>query len=382
MAFAASYWEKDRWLRPADVIIVGAGLAGLWTAYELKKQAPNRRVLILEQGTLPTGASTRNAGFACFGSPSELLHDAAMMGESAMLQMVEMRYKGIQKILQVLGSDAIGFEACGGYECFETWPENYNDEIAHLNSLLQPIMQRENTFSMVHHQLESFEMKGFGGMVANPMEGALHSGYYVAALTKLITDLGIDIFYGTKVQNWQVKSNSIQVETSNHIFETAQIIFTSNAYLSQQMPQLNIAPARGQVLVTHPNPSLTMRGTFHFDEGFYYWRHVGGNRILLGGARNHDLATEATTTLETSDNIQQQLEAFLISHLPSHFTAQNIQDKVDMRWSGLMAMSQSKLPLLEQVSPGVWALMCCNGMGVALSPVIAAEMATQVLTNQ
>jgi glycine/D-amino acid oxidase-like deaminating enzyme len=298
-----------------------------------------------------------------------------------MLQMVEMRYKGIQKILRVLGSDAIGFEACGGYECFETWPKNYEEQIAHLNSLLQPIMQRENAFSLVHHQLESFGMQGFGGMVANPMEGALHSGLYVGALSQLVAGMGVDIFYGTTVQNWQAKSNSIEVETSNHLFETAQIIFTSNAYLSQQMPQLLIAPARGQVLVTHPIPGLKMQGTFHFDKGFYYWRHVGGNRILLGGARNHDIAAEATTALETSDIIQQQLEAFLIRHLPEHFSAHNIQDKVDMRWSGLMAMSQSKLPVLEQVSPRVWALMCCNGMGVALSPVIAAHLATQVLTN-
>jgi len=199
MAIAASYWEKDTWLRPADVIIVGAGLAGLWTAYELKRQSPNSRVIILEQGTLPTGASTRNAGFACFGSPSELLHDAALMGESAMLNMVEMRYKGIQKILQVLGKEAIAFEACGGYECFETWPENYDDKIAILNKWLQPVMQREHSFSLVHDQLAYFGMSGFAGMVTNYSEGALHSGLYVASLTKLVTGIGVEIFYGTKV---------------------------------------------------------------------------------------------------------------------------------------------------------------------------------------
>ena len=70
-----SVWEKESFYSTQDVILVGGGLMGLWTAYELKKKNPYLKITILERNTIPLGASTRNAGFACFGSPTEIIHD-------------------------------------------------------------------------------------------------------------------------------------------------------------------------------------------------------------------------------------------------------------------------------------------------------------------
>jgi glycine/D-amino acid oxidase-like deaminating enzyme len=58
----------------------GSGFAGLWSALFLKKKHPEAKVTLLDRGLIPTGASTRNAGFACFGSLTELVHDAETMG--------------------------------------------------------------------------------------------------------------------------------------------------------------------------------------------------------------------------------------------------------------------------------------------------------------
>ena len=98
-----SIWEKESFYAPKDVIIIGSGLAGLWTALYLKKKKPGISVTIVDRGIIPTGASTRNAGFACFGSLTELLHDAATNGEDKMLALVEMRYRGLQRIQKVFG---------------------------------------------------------------------------------------------------------------------------------------------------------------------------------------------------------------------------------------------------------------------------------------
>ncbi|MGZ3840207.1 MAG: FAD-dependent oxidoreductase, partial [Flavisolibacter sp.] len=67
-----SVWEKETFFAPQDVMILGSGFVGLWSAYYLKKKQPALRITILERGLIPTGASTRNAGFACFGSLSEV----------------------------------------------------------------------------------------------------------------------------------------------------------------------------------------------------------------------------------------------------------------------------------------------------------------------
>ena len=70
-----SYWEQKEWLQNIDFTIVGSGIVGLSTAVFLKKRFPKSKILVLEKGILPQGASTKNAGFACFGSLSEILED-------------------------------------------------------------------------------------------------------------------------------------------------------------------------------------------------------------------------------------------------------------------------------------------------------------------
>ena len=71
-----SYWEEQTWFNQVDFTLVGAGLVGLNAALRLRELHPHKRILVVERGPLPSGASTRNAGFACFGSLSELLADA------------------------------------------------------------------------------------------------------------------------------------------------------------------------------------------------------------------------------------------------------------------------------------------------------------------
>jgi hypothetical protein len=53
---------------------------GLWTAISIKEKYPEKSVLIIERNAVPMGASTRNAGFACFGSLTEVIADSEKMG--------------------------------------------------------------------------------------------------------------------------------------------------------------------------------------------------------------------------------------------------------------------------------------------------------------
>ena len=70
-----SYWERKTWFTNVDYTIVGSGIVGLHAALRLRQHFPESKILILEKGMLPEGASTKNAGFACFGSISEIMDD-------------------------------------------------------------------------------------------------------------------------------------------------------------------------------------------------------------------------------------------------------------------------------------------------------------------
>src|SRR5438067_435416 len=93
-----SVWEKETFFASQDVVIVGSGFVGLWSALKLMERNPKQKITIVERGIIPTGASTRNAGFSCFGSPSELLNDIAAFGEEKTFQLVNLRFKGLAEI--------------------------------------------------------------------------------------------------------------------------------------------------------------------------------------------------------------------------------------------------------------------------------------------
>ena len=113
-----SYWEYKTWLTDVDYTIIGSGIVGLNCALTLKSKNPKAKVLVLEKGMLPQGASTKNAGFACFGSVSEILADLDSHSDEEVSELVSMRYEGIGLLRERIGDSAMGYEQCGGHELF------------------------------------------------------------------------------------------------------------------------------------------------------------------------------------------------------------------------------------------------------------------------
>ena len=112
--------------------------------------------------------------------------------------------------------------------------------------------------------------------------------------------------------------------------------------------------------------NLPWKGSFHSDEGFYYFRNLG-NKVLLGGARNKAFKEEETTEMEITSLIQNELERYLDEViLPNH----NGQYSIEYRWSGIMAMGGEKMPIIKEIEPGIFCAVRMSGMGVALAPVV------------
>ncbi|TDW96489.1 NAD(P)/FAD-dependent oxidoreductase [Dinghuibacter silviterrae] len=366
-----SIWEKESYLGPRDVVIVGGGLVGLWSAWFLKQAHPALTVTLLERGLLPSGASTRNAGFACFGSPSEILADMALSGRDAALALVDMRFRGLEMMRRLLPDAVTGFEACGGYECFTS--ASVLDRLDALNADLREITGVYPVFSPADERLASLGLTGFDHLIANPLEGALHSGQLVRALTARVQDLGVTCLTGVTVQGWDEGPTGVRVRTDRSFsLEAGRLLLCTNGF-TKELLSVDVTPARGQVLVTAPIPGLKLRGTFHFDEGFYYFRHLG-DRVLLGGARNRAFAEETTAVLETSPTIQGALEAFLRDHVP-----QAAGVPINHRWAGIMGMGAEKRPLLKAVSDKVFCAVRLSGVGVAISPLVGSQAADLVL---
>lgn len=369
-----SVWEKETFFAPQDVIIVGSGFVGLWSALKLMEKNSQQKITILEKGIIPTGASTRNAGFSCFGSPSELLNDVATTGEEKTFQLVDLRYKGLQQIRKYFTDEETGYDACRGYECFTDdsadWKE-VKEKLEWLNKKLQYVTGEENTFSIADEKLSALGFEGFDHLIENKLEGGLHSGKLVQALLRKVQSMGVQVLTNIEVKSFQQKNNTVLIETNQHFnLSATQLLLCTNAFTKELLPDADIIPNRGQVLVTNEIEGLAIKGTFHFERGYYYFRNLG-NRLLLGGGRNKAFAEEETTTMNTTAVIQNELESFIKRHLLPN-TSFTITD----RWSGIMAMGSEKMPIVKAIDKNVFCCVRMSGMGVALAPVVAEQVAT------
>lgn len=374
-----SYWEKTSFYKDYDFCIVGAGIVGLFAALRIKEKNPSAKVLVLERSFLPEGASTKNAGFACFGSLSEIIEHRQRTSKEEFLNLVTKRIKGLRKLRQTLGDEAIDFEPLGGYEIFTKEEETvYRDCIAQLseyNNLLSNIIGNE-VYSLRDEHIEKFGFKNVEHLIFTPYEGMLHSGKMMEKLLSQTISQGVNIIYGTEVVSSEANNGGVLLKTNNGKISTSKAIFTTNAFIKKLFPALDVNPGRGQVLVTKEIPDLKFKGTFHYQKGFYYFRNVN-NRVLLGGGRNLDFTGEATFEFGTTEKIQKELFRIL-----AEVILPETKFEIDYTWSGIMAFGETLNPIVTELEKNSFCAVRCNGMGVAIGSVVGEEVADMAMQTK
>jgi gamma-glutamylputrescine oxidase len=373
-----SFWEKESFLN-YDIIIIGSGIVGLSAAISIREKHPDKTVMILERGILPTGASTRNAGFTTFGGVSELLNDLKAMPQEDVFNLVVKRWEGLRMLRERLGDDTIEYKNLGGYEFVFNNESIEKKEVEQINDLLHPLFKAK-VFSIDNSVINKFGFnKNFiKHCLVTPFEGQLHTGKMMKALLAMALKLGVEIKTGAEVLKIETTNTAVEVLVSNPMFKNKitfkaeQCIICTNAFTGTFFPDLDITPGRGQVLVTEPIHNLPFKGIFHFDGGFYYFRNIE-NRILFGGGRNLDFEKEKTTTIALNDTIQEKLDYYLKNLIiPKH------PYKVEMRWSGIMAFGKEKTPIVKRIDERIIAGVRMNGIGVALGSMVGKELAGMV----
>lgn len=363
-----SYWEKQSLLQ-YDIIILGSGITGLSAAISLKEKAPGKRILVLERGLLPTGASTRNAGFACIGSLTEILDDLHHMPAEEVKALVQMRLQGLRLLRSRIGDDRMRYQENGSYELISEAELPALERMDEINHLLADILPGP-AFSLSEKQFGFANVKA---LVQNNFEGELHTGMMMRTLIDLAIERGIEIKTGCTVDRFEETGSGVVVYVDEFAFSGKQLAVCTNAFAQQLLPEVDVQPGRGQVLITSPVKDLPFKGIFHFEQGYYYFRELDG-RVLFGGGRNLDLNGEATSEIALKALIQEDLEHKLRTLvLPNHdFT---IAD----RWAGIMAFGATKQPIVQQHGDHTFIAVRMGGMGVAIGSEIGRRLAAMML---
>ncbi len=364
-----SYWEIKSWFTNVDFAIIGSGIVGLSTALHLKSKYPKSNILILEKGQLPNGASTKNAGFACFGSLSEISSDLKNHSILEVVDLVEKRWNGLSLLRQILGDKNIDFKQLGGYELFDNDSDLFEDctpKMTEINQYLKPLF-KEDVFTITRNNFNFTNVKS--QLIHNKFEGQIDTGKMMENLLQKVQSLGVKILNNADVS--YIDDFGTVSLANNFSFQSNKIIIATNGFANQFLDE-DLQPARAQVLITQPIKNLHIKGTFHLDEGYYYFRNID-NRILLGGGRNLDFKTEETHEFGTTELIQQKLESLLKEVI---LPKQEVE--ITHRWSGIMGVGEQKKVIVKQVSNNVYCGVRLGGMGIAIGSLIGKEIAELV----
>jgi gamma-glutamylputrescine oxidase len=367
-----SYWEKKLFFKTYDLIVLGAGIVGLSTALSFKKKFPRSRILVLEKSFFPAGASIKNAGFACFGSAGEVIEDLRISGERTVGETVQMRWKGLNLLRKRIGDRELKFYQHGGFEVFTDTSEYelVSDSLPVLNRKMKDWLGLANCYSPIDPG--GFGFSGICGAIRNAYEGQLDSAALMRSLTILASTEGIMILTNMKVQSLNDEGSRVVLESSRGLFSGRKAVIATNGFANELIEIPELKPARAQVLITEPVENLRLRGAFHYQQGYYYFRNVG-KRILLGGGRNLDPQGETTTDPSLNPQIQSLLDKLLREVILPY-----AQPAVSMRWTGIMGVGPEKKPILKLISPNLLAAVRMGGMGIAIGTEVG-EMAAEML---
>ena len=284
------------------------------------------------------------------------------------MQLIQKRLKGLNLLRKNLGDQNIGYKEYGGYELFtkEDQPlfEVCKAKLPELNEMLKPVFG-DAVFSI---QKNNFGFRNIQKkLIFNQFERQLNTGRMMETLLYKVQKAGIKILNNITVEEFTETKNAVKVKTDKLEFSVKKLLIATNGF-SEKLGIAQVKPARAQVLITKPIKDLEIKGTFHLDKGYYYFRNID-DRILFGGGRNLDFKSEETTEMAQTELIQRKLEELL-----STTVLPETSFEIDQRWSGIMGVGKQKNPIVKQISENVYCGVRLGGMGVAIGTLVGKEL--------
>ncbi|MWV51172.1 FAD-dependent oxidoreductase [Rathayibacter sp. VKM Ac-2803] len=271
----------------ADLVIIGGGYSGLWSALRAKERDPERRVILLEARSIGWAASGRNGGFV----ESSLTHGrenglARWPAESETLERLGVEnLDGIQRTIARYGMDC-DFERTGSLAV--AVEEHQVEWLAEGDGVAGGrFLDAEQVRGVVDSP--TF----LAGLTAPAEQCALvHPGRLARELARVAEELGVEIHEDSRVLGLESVGDRVRVRTEGGSVTAAQAILGTSAFPSLlARTRLMTVPVYDYVLMTEPLDAAQQRaigwegreGLSDVANQFHYYRRTADDRILWGG---------------------------------------------------------------------------------------------------
>lgn len=346
-----------------DVVIVGAGLTGLSTAYWLQKEDPSLKVAIVEKNRVAFGASGRNAGFVTCGSVEHFNRMISKHGLEQAVEIWKFSETNLQLLQQEIIQDQAGkiqFEKKGAFSLAAQ--ESEFTELKKVSEVMTSLKIPTEIVEGgdIEKRLGAVNFVGgikyLGDASTNP----------VGLLELLRSKIKAEIYESVEAYRIDNLEDGTKVlKTDKGDFETSMVVLALNGYSANLHPYFadKIFPTRGQCLMTEAVPRF-MEGPCYANFYLDYFRQIPTGQLLIGGFRQIEKQTEVGYSDHVTNLIQDSLHNFVVTYLPKLAAA-----KVTHRWGGVMGFSKDGEPMVGSIpdDPAIYFAGGYTGHGVGLA---------------
>ncbi len=262
----------------ADLLIVGGGYVGLWSAVRAKERNPEKSVVLIEMNRIGWAASGRNGGF-CEASLTHGRENGLARWPDEFHELERLGKQNLDDIEQTVARYRmdVEFERTGTLSV-ATEPH----QIEWVSSEPSPFTESE-----IRRQINSPTY--LAGAWHKDDAAMVHPAKLVTELARVATELGVLIFEQTPAEKFR---RGLRVVTPRATVTAKQIILATNAYPSLlKRNALMTVPVYDYVLTTEPLSAKQMKsigwsgrqGVSDLANQFHYYRLTADNRILFGG---------------------------------------------------------------------------------------------------
>ena len=242
------YWLDQSFQKKSktDGVIIGAGIAGLSTAFFLKKQEPDLKLMILDKGALGSGATGRNAGFITCGSVEHFNRMVKTWGLKKAHKIWEFSEKNLELLTEHIIEDKkdLLFEKKGSFSLASS-----KEEFKELKTSYELMKSLHISVEILEQKdiQKRLKVEGFVGGIQYKDDAAVHPVKLLEAIRKKIQNTEIceheevhHISFDSKTQNYSIKTNKQEIESTF-------LVHATNGYASllENYFQDKIYPTRG-----------------------------------------------------------------------------------------------------------------------------------------
>ncbi len=278
--------------RSVDVVVVGAGLTGLWTALFLKELAPERDVVVVEQAVAAYGASGRNAGMLSetvdhghalaiehFGEPEARL--LARLGETNVAELTAfLAERSIECEYAPTGRLIVALTPAQLDDCRRTVAT-----AERLGLTTFTLLDKDAVRAEVHSPLYLGGVAIAGGGILDPVK-------LVDGLRREVERLGVTVYERSHVVGIEPTTAGVKLRTGRGSVEARRAVLATSAYTHQLLPRIawRMIPLYDYILVSEPLTAAQRQaigwqrrqGVTDGRTFFNYYRLTTDDRVLWG----------------------------------------------------------------------------------------------------